>query len=70
MDKRNEYRVKPSVTDENGWLAEFRAPRIWFGRQFGWHEWEAFAFCGSVDAGEAVCRRHTGEGTKYLGRLP
>ena len=70
MDTRNEYRVVPSIRYNGQWIAEFRAPRFRFGRQVGWRDWEVIDFFGTEEIAEEMCRRHAGEGTKLLGRLP
>lgn len=76
IDIRCEYRVRPAL---NGyWHAEYREPRIFWQRVGGigrafhrdWTEWKFIDHCSSLESAEAECRRHAGEGTKYLGRLP
>lgn len=72
MDTRNEYRISPSIAYEGQWVAEFRFERRAgiFSRRVEWSEWKAIDYSSSPERAEAMCRRHAGEGTKYLGRLP
>jgi hypothetical protein len=65
MDKRKEYRVRPSLIS-SAWYAEVRAAFPF--RVFGWSR--IGDYYDNSKLAEAACRKHAGEGTKYLGRLP
>ena len=73
MDKRNEYRVVPNYFSPDRWEAQYRQIIFQlraFGGGWQWTEWESLSAFPSPEEAEACCRRHAGEGTKYLGRLP
>lgn len=69
MDKRNEYRIRPSRSSLGAWVAEFRRPRL-FGLWTGWHTIDVFYGESAKQLAERICRAHAGEGTVNLGRLP
>lgn len=69
MDKRNEYRIRPSMQSAGWWVAEFRAPRFWGGWS-AWKEIDCYFGEHGIKQAEAMCRAHAGQGTINLGRLP